>query len=153
MTTGSGPLGEKDRNGNFPDDSGDSRPTRSALRSSGDAGDTGATFTKAPRELLERLGVPVEDVYTAELADGSRVERPRGRTVFRLEGKELPTPVTFGKDGEQSLLGAMALIVFEVSKDSPSPPVWQIGVDSQWRISTAGAAQVLRYLVASATTV
>ena len=71
--------------------------------------DTGAMFTKAPRELLERLGVPAEDLHTAELADGSRVERPRGRTVIRLEGKEFPTPVTFGEDWEQKLLGAMAL--------------------------------------------
>ena len=71
--------------------------------------DTGATFTKVPRELLERLGVPVESAYTAELADGSRVERTRGRTVIRLEGKEFPTPVTFGEEGEQNLLGAMAL--------------------------------------------
>ena len=71
--------------------------------------DTGATFTKAPRELLERLGVPVESTYTAELADGSRVQRTRGRTVIRLEGKEFPTTVTFGEQGEQSLLGAMAL--------------------------------------------
>ncbi len=71
--------------------------------------DTGATFTKAPRDLLEQLGVPVESTYSAELADGSRVERTRGRTVIRLEGKEFPTPVTFGEDGEQNLLGAMAL--------------------------------------------
>ena len=71
--------------------------------------DTGATFTKAPRDLLERLGVPVERFYTAELADGSRVERTRGRTVIRLQGREFPTPVTFGEDGEQNLLGAMAL--------------------------------------------
>ena len=71
--------------------------------------DTGATFTKAPRELLERLGVPVESTYTAELADGSRVQRTRGRTVIQLEGREFPTPVTFGEQGEQSLLGAMAL--------------------------------------------
>ncbi len=70
---------------------------------------TGATFTRAARELLERLGVPVEGTYTAELADGSRVERTRGRTVIRLEGKEFPTPVTFGEQGEQNLLGAMAL--------------------------------------------
>ena len=27
----------------------------------------------------------------------------------RLEGKEFPTPVTFGEDGELSLLGALAL--------------------------------------------
>ena len=71
--------------------------------------DTGATFTKAPRDLLERLGVPVESTYTAELADGSRVERTRGRTVIRLEGREFPTPVTFGEEGEQNLLGAIAL--------------------------------------------
>ena len=71
--------------------------------------DTGATFTKAPRDLLERLGVPVERTYTAVLADGSCVERTRGRTVIRLEGKVFPTPVTFGEGGEQNLLGAMAL--------------------------------------------
>ena len=71
--------------------------------------DTGATLTKAPRDLLERLGVPVETTYTAELADRSRVQRARGRTIIRLEGKEFPTPVTFGEDGEQNLLGTMAL--------------------------------------------
>ena len=71
--------------------------------------DTGATFTKAPRDLLERLGVPPESTYTAELADGSRIERTRGRTMIRLQGKEFPTPVTFGEEREQSLLGAMAL--------------------------------------------
>ena len=71
--------------------------------------DTGATFTKVPRELLEGLGVPVESTYIAELADGSRIERTRGRTMIRLHGKEYPTPVTFGESGEQSLLGAMAL--------------------------------------------
>ena len=66
--------------------------------------DTGAIFTKAPRELLERLGVALESTYTAKLADGSRVERTRGRTIIRLQGKEFPTPVTFGEDGELSLL-------------------------------------------------
>ena len=71
--------------------------------------DTGATFTKAPRDLLERLGVPAESTYTAELDDGSLIERTRGRTIIRLEGKGFPTPVTFGEEGEQSLLGAMAL--------------------------------------------
>ena len=35
---------------------------------------TGATFTKAPRELLEWLGVSAESTYTTELADGSRIE-------------------------------------------------------------------------------
>ena len=29
--------------------------------------------------------------------------------MIRLQGKEYPTPITFGEAGEQSLLGAMAL--------------------------------------------
>ena len=70
---------------------------------------TGAIFTKAARDLLERLGVPVESTYTAELPDGSRVKRTRGWTVIRLEGQQFPTPVTFGEEGEPTLLGAMAL--------------------------------------------
>ena len=71
--------------------------------------DTGATFTKAPREMLEHLSVPVESTYTAKLANGSRIEKTRGRTMIRLQGKEYPTSVTFGETGEPSLLGAMAL--------------------------------------------
>ena len=58
--------------------------------------DTEATFTKAPKDLLERLGVPVEGAYTAVLADGTRAERTRGRTAIRLEGNKFPAPVTFG---------------------------------------------------------
>ena len=37
------------------------------------------------------------------------MERTRGRTVIRLEGKEFPTTVTFGEEGEQNLLVAMVL--------------------------------------------
>ncbi len=37
------------------------------------------------------------------------MERTRGRTVIWLERKQFPTPVTFGEEGEQSLLGALAL--------------------------------------------
>ena len=51
----------------------------------------------------------MESAYTTVLADGRPVERTRGRTVIRPGGKEFPTPVTFGEDGEQNLLGAMAL--------------------------------------------
>ncbi len=70
---------------------------------------TGATSTKAARELLTRLGVLAEINYTSELADGSNMERTRERTVIRLESKEFPRPVTFGEDWEQHLLGTTAL--------------------------------------------
>ena len=71
--------------------------------------DTGATFTKAPRELLERLEVPVERTAQSELADGRTVRRDIGLTTIRLEGQEFLTPVIFGETGERSLLGVIAL--------------------------------------------
>ena len=71
--------------------------------------DTGATFTKAPKGLLERLGVPAESTYTAVLVDGSHIERTRGRTVIRLEGNTFPTPVIFAGPAKRSLLGVVTL--------------------------------------------
>ena len=71
--------------------------------------DTGATFTTAPRALLDRLGVPVERSVQSELTDGSVAPVDVGRTVIRLEGKEFPTPVIFGEPAEPSLLGVIAM--------------------------------------------
>ena len=71
--------------------------------------DTGATFTKLPRELLERLGVPVERSVRAELADGRNVMVDVGLTMIRLEGQEFPTPVIFAEPGQHPLLGVIAL--------------------------------------------
>ncbi len=71
--------------------------------------DTGSTFTAAPRELLERLGVPVERSAQAELADGNVAPVDVGRTIIRLEGQEFPTPVIFAEEGEPSLLGVVLL--------------------------------------------
>ena len=53
--------------------------------------DTGATFTKVPRSILEALGIPPERTYTALLADGRRVPREQGWTTIRLEGHQFPT--------------------------------------------------------------
>ena len=71
--------------------------------------DTGSTFTTVPRELLERLEVPVERSALSELADGRIVPTDVGRTIIRLEGKEFPTPVIFGEQSEPCLLGVIAL--------------------------------------------
>ena len=71
--------------------------------------DTGATFTKVPRPVLEALEVPADRTYTALLADGRRVPRKLGWATIRLEGQQFPTPVAFGEEGEPTLLGAMAL--------------------------------------------
>ena len=71
--------------------------------------DTGPTFTKVPRPVLEALEVPADRTYTALLADGRRVPRELGWATIRLEGQQFPTPVAFGEEGEPTLLGAMAL--------------------------------------------
>ena len=71
--------------------------------------DTEARFARVPREILERQDMPVESVYTTENPDGSRIERPQGRTMIQLEGREFSIPVTFGEDGRASLLVAIAL--------------------------------------------
>ena len=71
--------------------------------------DTGSTFTAVPRELLRRLGVPVERSLPSETADGRVVPVDVGRTTIRLEGLEFPTPVIFAEEGEPSLLGVVTL--------------------------------------------
>ena len=71
--------------------------------------DTGSTYTAVPRELLQRLGVPVERSLPSETADGRIVPVDVGRTVIRLERLEFSTPVIFAEKGEPSLLGVVSL--------------------------------------------
>ncbi len=71
--------------------------------------DTGSTFTAVPGDLLRRLGVPVQRTAQSELADGTVAPVEVGKTMIRLEGQQFTTPVIFGKEGEPSLLGVMAL--------------------------------------------
>ena len=74
-----------------------------------DTRDTGSTYTAVPRELLRRLGVPVERSLPSETADGRIVPVDVGNTIIRLEGREFHTPVIFAEEGEPSLLGMVSL--------------------------------------------
>ena len=71
--------------------------------------DTGSTCTAVPRELFQRLGVPVERSLPSETAVGRTVPVDVGRTTIRLEGLEFSTPVIFAEEGEPSLLGVVSL--------------------------------------------
>ena len=68
---------------------------------------TGSTFTAVPRDLLQRLGVPVMRSAQSELADGSIAPVDIGRTVIRFQGEEFPTSVIFAEEGEPSRLGVV----------------------------------------------
>ena len=67
--------------------------------------DTGSTFTAVSGDLLRRLGVAVERTAQSELADGSLAPVEIGQAMIRLEGQVFTTPVIFGEEGEQNLLG------------------------------------------------
>ena len=84
--------------------------------------DTGSTYTAVSRELLQRLGVPVERSLPSETADGRIVPVDVGRTVIRLEGLGFSTPMIFAEKGEPSLLGVVSL---EEAAPGVDPP----GVD------------------------
>ena len=71
--------------------------------------DTGSTYTAVPRELLQRLGVPVQRSLPSETADGRIVPVDVAHTTIRLEGLEFPTPAIFAEEGEPSLLGVVSL--------------------------------------------
>ena len=71
--------------------------------------DTGSTFTALPREMLQKLGVPVNRSVPSRLADGSVQMVEIGEVRIRLGGSEFTTPVIFADEGEPSLLGVITL--------------------------------------------
>jgi predicted aspartyl protease len=71
--------------------------------------DTGATFSAAPRELLERLGIKPERRERFRIANGGVTENDVGEARVRLAGKEGSTPVIFNEPGEPALVGAVTL--------------------------------------------
>ena|SRR5438067_2050067 len=79
--------------------------------------DTGSTFTTAPRELLERLGIRPARRERFRIASGEVVENDVGDALVRLEGKQGSTPVVFNEPGEPILLGAVTLEAFLLGVD------------------------------------
>jgi clan AA aspartic protease len=71
--------------------------------------DTGATYTFVPRDVLQRLGVTVEEERPFILANGERVTYGLAWARVRFEGREQPTLVVFGDEGSKALLGAFTL--------------------------------------------
>ena len=60
---------------------------------------SGSTLHATPRELLQRLGVPVERSLPAETADGRIVPVDVGATTIRLEQLQFSTEVILAKEG------------------------------------------------------
>ena len=79
--------------------------------------DTACDYTTVPREMLQRLGVPVSGEAISEMADGRQVPAETGWALVRLEGREVYTPVIFAEEGEANLLGVTTLEVARLGVD------------------------------------
>ena len=79
--------------------------------------DTGATFTKIPAALGERLGLEVVDEVRVELADGRESVRRLALADAQVNGLRRPILVTLAEDGGQPLIGMTTLENFGFKVD------------------------------------
>ena len=79
--------------------------------------DTGAVDCLAPGKALRKAGIQVEGKKIYELADGSPVEMEYGFARVRLLGEETVTPIIFGPEESEPLLGVLALEGLGISVD------------------------------------
>ena len=79
--------------------------------------DTGATYAMLPDSLLRGLGVSPITRVGFTLADGRRVERDVGEAYLRIGALAFHSPVVFGYDGADALLGAVTLQIFGLGVD------------------------------------
>jgi predicted aspartyl protease len=80
--------------------------------------DTGATYTWGPRSVLLGLGHSPDEEWDFELADGRLLQYGIRWMTVRLDGRAYPTPVVFGDDGTEPLLGVVTLEEFRLGVDA-----------------------------------
>ena len=79
--------------------------------------DTGTMHTVLPGKLLREIGISPTLTTEFELADGSVVEFEVGTALVAINGYDAVTPVAFGPDDAEPLLGAVALELMELLVD------------------------------------
>ena len=71
--------------------------------------DTGAVDCLAPTKALRKAGIKVEGKKVSELADGRPIELEYGFARIWVLGEETVTPVIFGPEDSEPLIGVLAL--------------------------------------------
>ena len=83
--------------------------------------DTGAFHCLAPAKALRKAGIKPEGKNVYELGDGYRGGRPveleYGFARVSLMGEETVTPIIFGPEGSEPILGVLALEGLGISVD------------------------------------
>lgn len=100
--------------------------------------DTGAVDCLAPAEALRKAGIKSEGKNVYELADGSPVELEYGFARISLMGAETVTPIIFGPEGSEPILGVLALMGLGISVD---PNTWSLKRERARSLKRAGKAR------------
>ena len=79
--------------------------------------DTVAVDCLAPAKALRKAGIKPEGKHVYELADGTPVELEYGFARISLMGQETVTPIVFGPEGSEPILGVLALEGLGISVD------------------------------------
>lgn len=96
--------------------------------------DTGATYTWAPRDLLEGLGIRPEEERVFVLADGRETRYGIAWVRIRVEGRSQPTIVVFGDPGSEPLLGVFTLEGLGLAADPVNRRLVRVpGLLKRWR--------------------
>ena len=79
--------------------------------------DTGATYTFLPGSMLRELGIAPTRTTDFQLASGEMAQYARGEAVIRINGFAQMTPVVFGDDDAEPLIGVVTLEQLELAVD------------------------------------
>ncbi len=79
--------------------------------------DTGATYTQLPASLIGSLGVAPLGTLSFRLVNGQSVMRDVGEAPLQIDDMVRTSPVIFGDDESDILLGAVTLEVFGLGVD------------------------------------
>ena len=79
--------------------------------------DTGATYTFLPGSMLRELGIAPTRSTDFQLASGEMAQYARGEAVIRINGFAQMTPVVFGDDDAEPLIGVVTLEQLELAVD------------------------------------
>ena len=79
--------------------------------------DTDGTYTFLPRSMLRELGITPTRVTEFELASGGTARYERGEALVQINGFAQVTPVVFGEDDVEPLIGVVTLEQLELAVD------------------------------------
>ncbi len=103
--------------GNFKVTIGVSNPDRSRFEKVEALVDTGATYTQLPGPLLRDLGITPIEKRTFIITGGHRITGKVGEAPLQIDDMVRTSPVIFGDDESDILLGAVTLEVFGLGVD------------------------------------